>query len=83
MSGNATITNCTIKYANNVNNTKGSVSAATSLTTASTCGIYGNDFTNPNSVSIPDILVRAGTLFLKSGTLGSTKAINGAKIVYV
>lgn len=81
MSGNATITNCTIKYANNVNNTKGSVSVAT--TTSNTCGIYGNDFTNPNSASIPDILVRAGTLLLKSGTLGSTKAINGAKIVYV
>jgi hypothetical protein len=81
MSNNAAITNCTIKYANNVNNTKGSVSAGT--TTAATCGIYGNDFTNPNSASIPDILVQAGTLLLKSGTLGSTKAINGAKIQYV
>jgi hypothetical protein len=82
-----TINNCTIKYENNVSNIKGSIEATYiaygSTKTSMPHRIIGNNYLNKNSATIPDILVNSITLYLKSGTLGSTQTINGGSIVNV
>lgn len=74
------INNCIIKYADGVNNTKGSLLFKSY---GRTLYLNGNDYQNVNTNTIPDIVVDDCTLNLKTGTIGSTQTINGGKINYV
>ncbi len=82
-----TINNSNIKYADNINNTKGSLFFENTNTYNQTglCYLNGNNYVNTNSLTVPDIKISGinGYLYLKSGTLGSTSAINGGQIVNV
>lgn len=80
------INNSIIKYADNVINTKGSIEFSSAGNFGFSSGIAylnGNNYVNASSLTVPDILVDRYTLYLKSGTLGSTSAINGGSIVNV
>ena len=75
------INSCIIKYADGVNNTKGSLLFNSYNSTP--LYLNGNDYQNVNTNTIPDIVVDNCTLNLKTGTIGSTQTINGGKINYV
>jgi hypothetical protein len=84
--GKLTISNCNIKYGPNVVNTVGSLQLLGFGNGGQGQGsvyLNGNNYVNKNSLIIPDIIVSATTLYLKSGTLGSTKTINGGQIINV
>lgn len=87
--GFLTMNNNSIKYSNNVINTKGTLYIGYLGSSSTTSNVFkvklnGNNYKNQNSTSVPDIVIdKQSTLYLKSGTLGSTSAINGGSIVNV